>query len=141
MTQFANVAAFFPAVVAILNANAALRTLFGRTTALCIPWDTLEKNTAIPVIAYHGLDGTNSWEGTDVLQIQLSCWARSQVTTDQAIAIACNALTLPAFKVQGVDCAPQPGVRPRLTWPGADTEQGDPAEARSDASLSFLITG
>lgn len=127
------------ALVAILNADADLRTLFGRTAGLVVPWETLSPSTGLPVLTYALIATAPASFGVDQLQVQVTCFAASRATATLAITRVVQALTSPAFAAQSVEVAINPDALPVRSWPDADPLLFDTADARADVTLSFLI--
>lgn len=127
------------AALAILEADTELRTLFGRTSVLVVPWETYATSTALPVLVYLPVTAVPLWEGVQRLELQFSCFAATTRVANLAVVRAHQVLTLPAFTARGVSVARDPDSAPVRTWPSADALLSDDAERRADISLTFLL--
>jgi hypothetical protein len=129
------------ATVAIVNADATLQTLCGRSTNLIVPWAALTLDGALPVIAYQAI----SAGGTDFFPTRL----RTQFSVFGALESVCNAvcarldalLRNPAYSARSMDVGRDNASPPDRQWPDADPRQDDAAVARADIDITFLIAG
>lgn len=140
------------ALVAIVNADATLRTLMGRTTRLLVRWQDLQLDGPLPVIAYSliGFEQTGADDDTREGTVQFSVVAaetndatgalgKAEAIVERLEALSWSVLLL----AQGVDGAPV-----RLTRrPDQEAGDGDsgPREgtrglAREDLDIAFAIS-
>jgi hypothetical protein len=129
------------ASVAILDADADLRTLFARTTDIVIPWDTLKVETTLPVICYLPATFVPLYHRVARLAMQFACFSPSRAVANSAMQGVLQALTTPAFALRGLEVSRDPDVPPVRQWPTADPVMSDTAEWRADLLVSFLIPG
>jgi hypothetical protein len=101
------------ATMTILNADTALRTLFGRTVNIVLERNTIARGIPLPVLAY---DLLNYDEAAGRATMLLTSVSNAQTNAGQvcrnALELAEAALTAPAYQTAGLDyIAPMIGVR------------------------------
>ena len=132
------------ATVAILNADTALRTLFGRTTRLAVERNNLNLETPIPVIAY---DVLNYDEAAGRAVLLLTAVTKDTTNAGQkaraALELCKAALTASAYQAQGMDyIAPMEGVRQSVDEVEdirGFLELDSPTLTQADWSLPLLV--
>lgn len=129
------------AIVTIVNADAELRTLLGRTTGLVVPWEAFDPSVVLPVLVYAPISAVPVWTAVTRLEIQFSAFGATRILVNKAVARLTALLTTTAFAARGLDVCRDPDVPAVRQWPGADPSLADLALARADHSLTFLITG
>lgn len=127
------------AIVAIVNADTELRTLFGRTTKLVVAWDTLQLDGALPVIAYIPISSVQLYENTNRLVVQFAAFGTTQTQVNKAVTRLIGILTVPNFAARGVAVYRDTDSPASRSWPGADSTPDDSVVARADLTLTFLI--
>jgi len=137
----ATVQQFKAALVAILDSDATLRTVLGRTTKLALPAGNLEIDPAIPVIVYK-LAGQDAVSTT--IDFRFACVAPLQATADAAcdrLAYLFNTagVTLQLFAARSIDACGNPSRRPSREEPDHDQESPSTA-CRADLLCSFLFS-
>jgi hypothetical protein len=128
------------AAVAIINADTELRTLFGRTSQLIVPWESLA-DAPSPVIAYAVVFHSPAWTNTARLQVQFASFGATSSVVNKAAARVALILTYTAFAARGLEVARDPESLPARSWPDASPLVEDASIARADITLSFIITG
>lgn len=142
MTIVDPVQTWLEATYAIIDADTELRTLFGRTTDLAIPWDDFTLNGPLPVIALQVVDSSPRGNTDRQVTLQCSVFAPLQSACNKAIKHLDTALLIyPKYAAQGVQVGRDPTTPAVRRWPGADPRQDDAAVSRADVDLAFLIPG
>jgi hypothetical protein len=131
--------ALFEALVAVWNADADLRTLFGRTVSLVRPWNAATLDGPLPVLVYTPLGARPVDFRVRRVSLQVTAFASSRSVASAAIAraIACVANT--TLAARGVDACPDPENPPARTWLDPDATTDDAATARADVTLTLLL--
>lgn len=129
------------AVVALLSADATMRTLCGRTGGIVVPWGTVA-SAKRPVLAYllssnAGIGGAGNRRS---VQVFLGAFAQGNGAMDTVEALTRRArevLTHTAFMTQGLDAI----VITADERAGGETEDGTISQdARHDCDLTLLLT-
>lgn len=129
---------FKDACESILNADAQLQTLLGRTVRLVVPWRSLRPDDRKPVIAYTLVSDVARWEKTNTTVVQFAAFAPTRATTDECVARVAALLTWTAFNARGIDAAPDPAQPPSRSEPDEDADLGDEVEAQSVIVITFI---
>lgn len=148
MTIVDPVQKFLEAMVAIIDNDADLRTLLGRTSVLVVPADTLRVAPELPMLVFKQLPTSYDQTGYTAIDIELSCFAATTDVASNAIArfddnfvpFDLRILTYTQFKTLSVNACPNPTRLPVRDSLGVPEDQSDDAPARSDITLSFLLS-
>ena len=127
------------ALVAIWNADATLRTQFGRTTALVRAWDGTLLDGPLPVLVYQPVAEQPVDFKTRRVSVQVTAFAATRSAASAAVARAIAAVTNPTLAARGLDACPDPANPPTRTWLDPDASPEDPAIARADVTLTLLL--
>ncbi len=142
MTITDPVQVWFETTCTIIDADAELRALFGRTTDLCLPWDDFTVDGPLPVIALQVIESTPLGNTDRRVTLQCSAYAAKQSDANKTIAyLDFSLLKYPAYNARGLQVGRDPSTRAVRRWPGADPRQDDAAVCRADVDLTFLIPG
>lgn len=127
--------------VAIVNGDAELRALMGRTVQLIVPWDAFVVDGALPMIAYDTSDFSPGSTQAQRLRVQFAVHGASKGNCNTICARLTALLRYPAYAARGADLAQDPASPAVRTWPPAEPRQDDAALYRADIDLTFLLTG
>ncbi len=141
MTTVDRVQQWREATVYIVNADSELRTLCGRTSLLIVPWDNLDLDGDLPVIAYQAVASGPQSYFVDRIRAQFSVFGPLEATCNTICARLEKLLRNPAYTARGLDVGRDGASPPDRQWPGADPRQDDAAVARADIDITFLIAG
>lgn len=131
---------FIVAMVAIVEGDAELRTLFGRTARIIVAWNTLAKSPLTPVLTWAPIVATESGDFRDQVEVQLTAFAKSEDIANKAVFQCKKILTNPAFAAKGIGAAPVQAHPRTRRWDGASAVESDNTEAQADVTLAFTIT-
>ncbi len=128
--------------VAIVNADAELRTLMGRTSQLIVPWEAFVVDGALPMIAYGEVSFVpGSSSRAQRLTAQFAAFGAVKSVCNTLCARLNTLLRYPAYAARGADIAQDPASLADRRWPPAQARQDDAALYRADIDLTFLLTG
>lgn len=127
------------AIRTICNADAELRTLCGRSTALTRPWGVLTNESPLPVILHQRISVVGWSDHVDAMDVQFAAFAVTPGDADKIIRRVVAILTTPAFAVLSLDVGRNPERLPLYTWPPLDSSVAWKATERADVTLSLLI--
>lgn len=134
------------ALVSIVNADAELRTLFGRTTNLIVPEGTrqVSETKPLPMITYTVTRVTRAASGYLAMDLEFSAFAPTDGMCGKAVtqlqALFCSAgVTWNAFGALGLQVCPNPSSLPVQIRAGIQSEPGESAECRAELLCSLLI--
>ncbi len=132
-------------MIGMIEADADVRALCGgRTSGICVPWKNLALNGVLPLVAYQPVTGglaiSQAPSDTGRYQFRLSCFGTSAAETDLLCAAIEQALTWNGFDARGLDACLD-GTRPvSLAWPDHAPAADAPAKARSDITVTIIVT-
>jgi hypothetical protein len=128
--------------VAIVNADAELRTLMGRTVGLIVPWASFKVDGPLPMIAYASISGPRPRSSrAQSFTAGFAVYAATEALANTICARLDAVLRYPAYAARGADIGRDPANPPDRAWPPAEARQDDAAQARADIDLSFLLPG
>jgi hypothetical protein len=133
------------ATKAILDADTALRTLFGRTTRIAVERWRVGLNTPLPVLAFDLLAYDEGAERGTMLLTAIAKDTNSGAVCRNALELAKAALTYNAYEAQGLNyLAPQvdAGLRQSVDEVGDISgllELDEPTLTQADWSLPLLV--
>lgn len=128
--------------VAIVNADAELRTLMNRNAGLIVPWDGFKVDGPLPMIAYQTIGGLRPVSSkAQALTSTFAVFAATESLANTICARLDAVLRYPAYATRGVEFGRDPTTPPSRSWPGAEPRQDDAAQARADIDITFLLTG
>ena len=142
MTTIDPVQAWSEHTVAIVTADAELRTLMGRTSGLIVPWSTFTLDGPLPVICYAEIAGPSPLSSrTQRFTAGFAVFAASRSLANTICKRLDNLLKYPAYAARGADIARDPASPADRSWPPAEPRQDDAAQFRADVDLTFLVPG
>lgn len=133
------------AVLALLNADPAIRTACGRTTACAIAWGDLDLGTdPLPILCVEDLsEGQSFLEDSRTVAFIIAAFAAgpdADAVTGQLLGLVEAALITPAFTALGLDAGVDPTSQP---FPRDRVVVRDPAIpdlVQRTIAPAFLIT-
>lgn len=129
-------------VVALVNADAELRTLMGRTSDLIVLWDAMAGDGPLPIIAYLPIAGPTPRSHRAVsYRLGFAVFAADDDKPNTICERLQALLKYPAFAAIGADIAHDNARQPERSWPPAEPRLDDAAQYRADIDLSFLVPG
>lgn len=128
------------AVVAIVNADATMRTLCGRSTGLIVPWQDIGGLT-LPVVVYQLVtaDQTGGLGDTRLITLTFTAWSEGNHAKANANALMERLEQVLVFQNlagQGLDAAEQRWTRRGI----AESPLGSRNVRRADGDLQVWIT-
>lgn len=127
--------------VTIVNADSELRTLMGRPTQLIVPWESLNVDGALPIIAYDTVSFKPLASRQQRLVTQFSVYGASKSVCNRICKRLDDLLKYPMYAALGGEVGRDPANVADRQWPSADPRQDDAALYRADIDLTFLLTG
>lgn len=129
------------ATVAVVNADATLRTLMGRTAGLITPWESFTVDSKIPLVVYETiLGGAAHSTKSQRLEVSFAVFAGDRAKANAIVERLDVLLRFPAYLTQALEVSRVPGST-RRRWPSADPRQDDPAQSRADLDITFIVPG
>ncbi len=129
-------------VVAVVNGDAELRTLMGRTAGLIVPWGSFALDGPLPMIAYEPISGpTPVSSRSQRVVLAFAVYAATRSLANTCCMRLAALLRYPAFAARGADIGRDPANPPSRSWPPAEPRQDDAAQARADIDLTFFVPG